>query len=133
MYKDREKQKEAVRKAVEKHRKGITAEGITEQGITYDCKVSLEGAIPVKVIDTRTEEPWYPNKPTDGQGQPITPVVLSDGQKWYPSPIGGETMGLPNHIYHHIVEDGRRFGRLKERISKALEYQEWGRERRVCS
>ena len=34
MYKDKEKQKEAVRKAVEKHRKGITSEGITQQGIT---------------------------------------------------------------------------------------------------
>ena len=37
-YKDPEKQKEAVRKAVEKHRvlhQGITKEGITTQGITY--------------------------------------------------------------------------------------------------
>ncbi len=37
MYKDKEKQKEAVKRAVLKHRgitKGITSEGITEQGIT---------------------------------------------------------------------------------------------------
>ena len=37
-YKDPEKQKEAVRKAVEKHRvlhQGIRKEGITTQGITY--------------------------------------------------------------------------------------------------
>ena len=33
-YKDKEKQKEAVKRAVDKHRKGITLEGITEQGIT---------------------------------------------------------------------------------------------------
>jgi len=33
MYKDKEKQKEAVKKAVQKHR-GITEEGITSQGIT---------------------------------------------------------------------------------------------------
>ena len=37
-YKDPEKQKEAVRKAVEKHRQGITAEGITGQGITEEEK-----------------------------------------------------------------------------------------------
>ena len=37
MYKDKEKQKEAVKRAVDKHRgitKGITSEGITGQGIT---------------------------------------------------------------------------------------------------
>jgi len=35
MYKDKEKQKEAVRKAVKKSRlKGITSQGITQQGIT---------------------------------------------------------------------------------------------------
>ena len=36
-YKDKEKQKAAVKRAVDKHRgitKGITSEGITEQGIT---------------------------------------------------------------------------------------------------
>jgi len=36
-YKDRDKQKEAVKKAVDKHRgitKGITSEGITPMGIT---------------------------------------------------------------------------------------------------
>lgn len=33
-YKDKEKQRKAVRDAVNKHRKGITSEGITEQGIT---------------------------------------------------------------------------------------------------
>jgi len=37
VYKDKEKQKEAVKKAVDKHRgitKGITLEGITDKGIT---------------------------------------------------------------------------------------------------
>ena len=34
MYKDKTKQKEAVKKAVEKHRKGITEQGITGKGIT---------------------------------------------------------------------------------------------------
>lgn len=33
-YKDRNKQREAVRKAVAKHRQGITSAGITQQGIT---------------------------------------------------------------------------------------------------
>ena len=33
-YKDKESQKKAVREAVQKHRKGITSEGITQQGIT---------------------------------------------------------------------------------------------------
>ena len=33
-YKDKEKQREAIKKAVARHRKGITMEGITEQGIT---------------------------------------------------------------------------------------------------
>ena len=34
MYKDKDKQREAVKKAVEKHRKGITEQGITREGIT---------------------------------------------------------------------------------------------------
>ena len=34
MYKDKEKQREAIRKAVQKHRQGITTEGITSEGIT---------------------------------------------------------------------------------------------------
>ena len=33
-YKDRNKQREAVKEAVAKHRKGITDEGITDEGIT---------------------------------------------------------------------------------------------------
>ena len=40
-YKDTEKQRKAVRDAVEKHRgitKGITEEGITGQGITVDAE-----------------------------------------------------------------------------------------------
>ena len=68
MYKDKGKQREAVRKAVAKTR-GIT-KGITEQGIT-STKV---GGIT-----------WYPNKKTDDKGKPITPVTLSDGQLFYPS------------------------------------------------
>ncbi len=36
MYKDKAKQKEAVRNAVAKHRKGITSKGITGQGITFE-------------------------------------------------------------------------------------------------
>ena len=34
-YKDKGKQRKAVREAVNKHRKGITSDGITGQGITY--------------------------------------------------------------------------------------------------
>ena len=33
-YKDKTKQKEAMRKAVDKHRQGITSQGITKEGIT---------------------------------------------------------------------------------------------------
>ena len=33
-YKDKEQQRKSVREAVKKHRKGITSEGITGQGIT---------------------------------------------------------------------------------------------------
>ena len=33
-YKSKAKQQEAVKRAVKKHRKGITSEGITDQGIT---------------------------------------------------------------------------------------------------
>jgi len=55
MYKDKEKQREAVKRAVEKHRKGIT-EGITNEGIT--------------------------EKGVTG------PVILSDGQLWYPNNYG---------------------------------------------
>ena len=56
-------------------------------------------------------EPWYPNKPTDGNGQPITPVTLSDGQKWYPKkrielpvPKGKKVrvLHLDNGSYLHI-------------------------------
>ena len=47
MYKDKTKQKEAVKKAVRKHRQGITPKGITEQGITYP-----------HIIDKLTD-PWW--------------------------------------------------------------------------
>ena len=47
-YKDESKQKEAIRKAVQKHRQGIT-EGITEEGITtnnviprYDYELTVK-------------------------------------------------------------------------------------------
>ena len=46
MYKDKEKQREAVKKAVQKHR-GITSEGITEQGITHP-----------DIIDKLTDPRW---------------------------------------------------------------------------
>jgi len=55
MYKNKEAQREAVRKAVNKHRKGITS-GITNGGIT-DKGVTK-------------------------------PVILSDGQLWYPNNYG---------------------------------------------
>jgi len=52
MYKDKTKQKEAVRKAVRKHRQGITPEGITtkrsnKQGVTYP-----------HIIDKLTDPAW---------------------------------------------------------------------------
>ncbi len=59
-YKDRVKQKEAVKKAVQRHREGITEQGITEQSIT-------EG-ITEYVIDVLTGKKL------------IRYVTLSDGQ-----------------------------------------------------
>jgi len=44
MYKDKEKQKEAVRKAVERRRvlqKGITKQGITPEGITSEERIEF--------------------------------------------------------------------------------------------
>ncbi len=107
MYKDKEKQKEANRLANKVYRdrqKGITQEGITEQGIT-----------------------WYPNKPTDGLGQAITPVILSDGQKWHPRQvisIEGNDTELPDNVYFAIVQTAGKYGRFEERIENAVRYQE---------
>ena len=47
-YKDKEKQKAAVKRAVDKHRKGITSEGITEQGITQYPAILLALTDPIK-------------------------------------------------------------------------------------
>ncbi len=50
-YKDKEKQKKAVKRAVDKHRgitKGITSEGITEEGITQYPAIIHALADPVK-------------------------------------------------------------------------------------
>ena len=51
MYKNKDKQREATRKAVQKHRQGITqgitSEGITGQGITYP-----------DIIDKLTDPVW---------------------------------------------------------------------------
>ena len=47
MYKDKEKQKEAVRLAVKKYRQGITQEGITSQGITSKMIETPEGPKPI--------------------------------------------------------------------------------------
>ena len=66
-YKDKEAQKEAVRKAVNKHRKGITSEGITgvnSEGITLDEGQRLH------------------------KGAAAGATVLSDGQLWYPGNNG---------------------------------------------
>ena len=65
-YRDKEKQKEAVKKAVDRHRKGITEEGITSgyykemfEGKPRYLKLS-DG----QVLD-RTYQPW-PNKHLPG-------------------------------------------------------------------
>jgi len=50
-YKDKEKQKKAVKHAVDKHRvlqKGITPEGITEKGITQYPAIVLALVDPIK-------------------------------------------------------------------------------------
>ncbi|KKM70461.1 hypothetical protein LCGC14_1440430 [marine sediment metagenome] len=59
-----------------------------------------------------TSEPWYPNKRTNDEGSPITPVTLSDGQQWYPNPLSvfrhyaeekhGKVLHLDNGSYIHV-------------------------------
>lgn len=100
MYKDKEKQKEYNKERMRKVR--VTQKGNTSSGNT---------------------EPWYPNKRTDDEGNSITPVILSDGQKFYPKKVESNSLGLPNNIYQDILLDGERFGRLEERIRKAVFYQ----------
>ena len=80
---------------------------------------------------TPVTEAWYPNKPTDEKGKPITPVTLSDGQLWYPNykkqkTTKGEPAGLvsaladpvrrekieriTNSLKNHGVLEGVRYG-----------------------
>ena len=124
MYKDRGKQKEANKEASQRRRdkvKGMTGKGMTA-GIRGGMTLHLDNV-----------EPWYPNKQTDGKGRVIDPVILSDGQKWYPRPGKGGTTGLPDHILRDISIAVKAYGHikgqpsLKERIRKALEYQEWAK------
>ena len=75
-YKDKEKQKEAVRKAVDKHRKGITEQGITEQGITEDGAYFKDGVemVPASYVQGLNGKRYevLPERPRY--------VTLSDGQ-----------------------------------------------------
>lgn len=101
MYKDKEKRKEASKERMRKMRAGFINEGVTQQGVTGKGVTELE-------------EAWYPNKRTDLRGRPITPVMLSDGQEWYPSgekqnPIeksvnlhSGPVLHLDNGSYIHV-------------------------------
>ena len=118
-YKDEGVAREKAAERQRKHREGVT-KGVTGQGVT-------SGGV---------TEPWYPNKPTDKLGNPITPVILSDGQKWYPyeksKDITNNT-GLPDRILKDMIRADLAYGHitgqpsLKERIRKALEYQEWAK------
>ena len=88
----------------------------------------LERAIvnPKSIPNQGITETWYPNKRADNQGHPITPVKLSDGQKWYPlgkMAVVNET-GLSDYIYLNIASTSQRYGRFEERIEKAFKYQE---------
>ena len=47
-YKDKEKQRQAVKCAVDKHRKGITTEGITGEGITQYPAIIYALTDPIK-------------------------------------------------------------------------------------
>ncbi len=110
-YKDKEQTAKAMRD-YRKRQKGIT-------GKDNETRDNTEGI---------TQEPWYPNKPTDELGNPIKAVTLSDGQKWYPQPVITENdTGLPDDILKRVLSDGERFGRTEERIRKALKYQEWAK------
>ena len=73
-YKDKGKQKEAVRRAVDKHRKGITSEGITSEGITEQGTTEIEEMVPasyVQGVNGRMYE-VLPERPRY--------LTLSDGQ-----------------------------------------------------
>lgn len=77
-YKDKEKQKQAVRDAVSKHRKGITGQGITKEGIT--SKTGVNAVIPEGVKFYR----YIEDKRVELKDVPEGFKVLSDGQLWSP-------------------------------------------------
>ncbi|KKL55894.1 hypothetical protein LCGC14_2250840 [marine sediment metagenome] len=62
-----------------------------------------------------------PQQTTDEEGQPTTPVILSDGQKWYPK---GKTDGLSEEILGNIAQAGKIFNDSEERLARALRYKE---------
>jgi len=80
MYKDKEESNKAAKERMKKMRERRNTEGVTSKGVT------------------KSIIPWYSNKPTDDQGQPIKPVTLSDGQKWYPNPLS---------VFTHRIEKKR--------------------------
>ena len=101
MYKDKEESNKAAKERMRNMRERRNKEGVTSEGVT---------------------EPWYPNKRTDDNGEPITPVTLSDGQVWYPLK---KTEGLTEEILQNIAQAGRIFSDTEERMGRALRYKEW--------
>ena len=83
MYKDRVKQREAVRLAVQKSRKGITSEGIT---VTPDV-------IPDGMIIDEQGIPYYPFRWKGGL----------KGQRWYPGRNGYHPEGCECGIRHQPI------------------------------
>lgn len=102
MYRDKETARVKAAERQRKHRQGVT-EGVTSGGVT--------GGVT-----------WYPNKPTDAKGRPITPVILSDGQTWYPT---GKPKGLSEEILNNIAQAGKIFNDTDARMERALRYKKW--------
>ena len=81
-YKDRMKQRESVKRAVERHRvlqKGITREGITEENVHRDVIPAVEMVPASYIPTTRGEVEFLPERPRYmdlGDGQTLDRVKL---------------------------------------------------------
>ena len=114
MYKDQQKQREAIRKAVQKHRKGITS-GITDT-VTSETKV-LQGITP-KVLQ---------------KDKGITSIlgdtlVRLSGSRVLPTPTQQDIDNLPQHIRESIDQVCTTRARLglfndrEDRLYSATQY-----------
>ena len=77
---------------------------------------------------------WYPNKKTDKNGNPITPITLSDGQLFYPEKKAKYNKGRIGFIQKelndpYLIEGiesaAKMFGDRDTRYERALRYKLW--------